>query len=178
MFPLKEKEEKGFSDGEMFHFIMKMEDFCKDQRCVPPKSILREINVNRNDFVAIDVDKKKKTIMLSGVPFESKGIDITTDKAEELLDEIIEDAKEQKIRIVKDGAGEGIRHVVQVKSQGRLCSRKRIYEIFGEIGAQPDDWVAFRYVKNKETKKAFWMLRIVRHKDIDSMFWRGVDGLV
>jgi hypothetical protein len=172
MYPLKEKiDEKGFSDGEMFHFIMRMEDFCKDQRCVPPKSILREIDVNRNDFVAIDVDKKHKTISMSGVPFTSKGIDVNSDKAEELLDEIIADAKDDQVEIIKDGARQGIRHVVQVKSQGRLCSRKRIYEIFGEIGAQPEDWIAFKYIKDKQTKKASWMMRIVRHKDIINMFF-------
>ena len=161
-----DKEEKGkFSDGQI-HSIIPVEQLCKDQRFIPPKSLLREIGAEQpGDWIAIDLDKNNKTATLTAVPF-SKSIDSNSEDAEELLDEIMKDNPEENIE--KNGGEEGMRYVIQIKSEGRAGSRKRILQILDKIGAKPKDWVGFIYYNDK-VEGIGWRLRVIKANQMKIM---------
>jgi hypothetical protein len=163
------KEKGKFSNGQI-HSIMPVEHLCKDQRFIPPKSLLREIGAeNPGDWIAINLDKKNKTATLSAAPFrglENDSFDSDSRDAEELLDEIIKDNPEEHIE--KNGGEEGLRYAIEIKSEGRAGSRKRILEIFEKIGAKPKDWVGFIYHKDKDGRVR-WHLKVIKANQMKEM---------
>ena len=169
----KEEANDGNDRAGASLIVLQVSDILKEDRWRPGKIIMDNLNAEITNIVAwreVDEENCELTVLN---PELFSHIDITGMQEREiyqlLIDKIPDIEKSENDHLIQLDLKNEIdryKHFMQVKSQGRVGSKKQYIEMFNDMGLENRDFLFFRVVFGDDEKPIGWNVTFKKYSDI------------